>query len=107
MFKSQIIKLAGVSFDGAQENIRQWGCRDIGTYAMVRDLDNPHDKNAIKVALFGHYFMGYVPRYLARTLAPMMDAGRTFIAEFVARNEAPGQPLIGLTIRIVETTPTQ
>ena len=104
MFKSQIVKLAGVSFLDAQKNIRQWGCRDIGTYAMVRDLDNPHDTNAIRVALFGHYFMGYVPRHLSRILAPMMDAGRSFIAEFVSVNKAPGQPLIGLTIRIVETT---
>ena len=107
MFKSQIVRLAGVSFDGAQENIRQWGCRDIGSYAMVRVLDNPHDPNAIRVALFDHYFMGYVPRHLARIVAPMMDAGRSFIAEFVSVNKAPGQPLIGLTIRIVETTPTQ
>jgi len=104
MFQSRIVKLSGVSFRDAQKNIRQWGCPDIGTYAMVRESDNPHDPNAIRVALFGHFFMGYVPRHLSRTLAPMMDAGRSFIAEFVSVNKAPGRPLIGLTIRIVETT---
>jgi hypothetical protein len=48
--------------------------------------------------------MGYLPAKLAKILAPMMDAGWTFLAEFVRRNEAPGRELVGLTVRIVETT---
>ena len=105
MFKSQIVKVAGVSFRDAQPNIRQFGCAAIGTYALIREPDNEFDPNAIEVSLGGVWFMGYVPSRLAKILAPMMDAGRTFIAEFVARNEAPGRELVGLTVRIVETTP--
>jgi hypothetical protein len=106
MFQSQIVKLTGVSFRDAQQNIRQFGCAAIGTYALIREADNPHDPNAIQVSLGGVWFMGYVPSRLAKILAPMMDAGRTFIAEFVCRNEAPGRELVGLTVRIVETTPS-
>ena len=51
MFKSQIVRLAGVSFDGAQENIRIWGCEYIATYELVREPYNPFDSNAIKVAV--------------------------------------------------------
>jgi hypothetical protein len=104
MFKSQIVKLVGVSFKDAQPNIRKFGCAAVGTYALIREPDNPHDASAIQVSLGGVLFMGYLPSWLAKVLAPMMDAGRTFIAEFVARNEAPGRELVGLTVRIVETT---
>ena len=98
------VRLAGVSFRNAQQNIRQFGCAAIGTYAVIREPDNPHDTNAIQISLVGVWFMGYLPAKLAQILAPMIDAGRTFIAEFVARNEAPGRELVGLTVRIVETT---
>ncbi len=98
-------RITGVSFRDAQPNIRQFGCAAIGTYALIREPDNQFDPNAIEVSLGGVWFMGYVPSRLAKILAPKMDAGRTYIAEFVARNEAPGRELVGLTIRIVETTP--
>jgi hypothetical protein len=107
MFKSQIVKLVGVFFEGAQDNIRQWGCPDIGTYALVREKDNPHDPNAIRVALFGHFYMGYLPKHLAQILAPMIDSGRKFIAEFVRVNRHPYHEEVGLTIRIVEMVPAQ
>jgi hypothetical protein len=99
-----IVKLSGVSFGDTQENIRRFGCRDIGTYALVREPDNPHDPNAIQVAI-AYWLMGYLPKATARLLAPLMDAGRTFLAEFVSRNEHPNYKLVGLTIRIVETNP--
>jgi len=91
MFKNQIVRLAGVSFRDAQPNIRQFGCAAIGTYALIREPDNPHDANAIQVSLGGVWFVGYVPSWLAKILAPMMDAGRTFIAEFVAGMKRPAE----------------
>jgi hypothetical protein len=96
------IKLTGVSFGETQENIKRFGCRDIGTYALIREPDNPHDPNAIQVAI-AYWVMGYLPKATARFLAPLMDAGRTFLAEFVCRNEHPKHRLVGLTVRIVET----
>ena len=97
------IKLSGVTFDDCKANIRQYGCPDIGTYALVREPENPHDHNAVRVSLFGIYEMGYLPRWLAKDIAQQMDSGRTFLAEFVCRNEYGAYKNIGLTVRIVET----
>jgi HIRAN domain len=98
----RIIKLAGVTFRDAQSNIRTFGCEDIGSYALVREPDNPHDPNAIRVALGGILFLGYVPKEIAKELAPVMDQGRQFIAFFVSRNEHPFHGTVGLTVRIEE-----
>jgi len=103
-FKPITIKLAGVTFDDCQDNIRKWGCRDIGSFALDRETDNPHDPNAVRVSLFGIYEMGYLPREVAQNIAPLMDTGRTFLAEFVSRNEYASYENVGLTVRIVETT---
>ena len=104
MFKPITIKLAGVTYGNAQKNIQQFGCRDIMTYALIREPENPHDPNAIKVSLFDLFFMGYVPGHVARKLAPLMDEGRTFLAFFVQRNEHPDYDQVGMTVKIVETT---
>ena len=104
MFKPIITKLAGVSFGQAQHNIRQWGCADIGTYALIRKPDNPHDPNAIRVSLFGIHYMGYLPKMVAIQLASLMDAGRSFLAKFVRINKFLPHKMVGMTIRIVETT---
>jgi hypothetical protein len=104
MFQPFNTRLTGVTFDNCQANIRQWGYPDIGTYAVIREPDNPHDPNAIRVSLFGLYNMGYLPRQRAQNLAPLMDAGRTFLAEFVCRNEYAPYNNVGLTVCIVETT---
>ena len=96
--------LAGVSFGDAQQNIKQFGCKDIMTYALIREPGNAHDPNAIQVSLFGIWFMGYVPKSIAEELAPIMDAGRRFLAYFVRRNESPYHETVGMTVMIVETT---
>ena len=101
MFQNEF-KLVGVTFDDAQENIRKFGCEDIGSYALVRETANPHDPNAIRVALAGAIYMGYVPIKIAKDLAPQIDAGGEFIALFVQRNESPFHDTVGLTVRIVE-----
>jgi hypothetical protein len=48
--------------------------------------------------------MGYIPGWMAKDLAPEMDCGKEFDAEFVCRNEHPTEELIGLTVKIVEAT---
>jgi HIRAN domain len=100
----RIVKLAGVTFRDAQKNIRTFGCEDIGSYALVREPDNPHDPNAIRVALGGTLFLRYVPKEIAKELAPLMDAGREFLALFVRRNESPYHGAVGLMVQIVEVT---
>ena len=96
--------MAGVTFGDCQKNIQQYGYPDIGTFALIREPENPHDPNAVRVSLFGIHDMGYLPKSEAQKIAPLLDEGRTFIAEFVRRNEYPPYERVGLTIRIVETT---
>ncbi len=102
MFKPIITRLSGVSFGDTQKNIKQFGCEDIGSFVLIREPDNLHDPCAIRVSLFDIWFMGYVPKNIAKDLAPMMDAGREFDVEFVCRNEYPPHERVGLTVRIVE-----
>jgi hypothetical protein len=97
-----VTRLNGVTFENAQENIKLFGCRDIGWYAMIREPNNPHDPNAIRVTAVGK-FMGYIPRDIAKTVAPQIDAGTNLIARFVCRNEAPYYNTVGLTVEIVES----
>ena len=107
MFQSITTKLAGVSFGNAQKNIKKFGCRDIMTYALIREPENIHDPNAIRVCLFDIFFLGYVPKHIAKNLSPLMDSGRTFLAIFVQRNESSYYDKVGMTIKIVETTENQ
>ena len=93
-------RLVGVTVEEAQENIRKFGCRDIGSFALVREPDNPHDPNAIRVEVGGLY-LGYVPRHIAKDLASEMDNGKRFIALFVSRNEHSLHDTVGLTVKIV------
>ena len=90
-----------MSYGDAQENIRTFGCRDIGSYALVREPDNEHEQNAIRVQVAGK-FMGYVPKETALQLAPMMDAGRKFIAYFQSRHESFYHQMVRLAVKVVE-----
>ena len=100
-------KLSGVSFGDCQANIKQFGCPDTGFYALIRESDNPYDVSAIAVTLGNVWHMGYIPSDLAKDLAPMMDAGRIFDAEFVCVNQFPPHERVGLTVRIVESPQSQ
>ncbi len=97
-----ITKLAGVTFGDAQENIKLFGCRDILTYAVIREPDNPYDSNAIRISLFDIWHMGYVPKQIAKDLAPQMDAGKRFLAYFISQNKSPYHDTVGMIVRIVE-----
>lgn len=104
MFKPITTKLAGVTFGDAQQNIKKFGCEDIGSYALIREPENIHDPNAIRVSLFDQFFVGYVPKHIAQNFAPLMDSGRNFRAYFVQRNEHPYHDQVGMTVKIVEIT---
>ena len=97
-------KLSGVSYGDCQANLKQFGCPDTGYCILIREPDNPHDPNAVAVSLGGVWHMGFIPRNLAAELAPLMDTGKEFDAEFVCVNEFPPHERVGLTVRIVETT---
>ena len=98
----QIIKLAGVSHGACQENIKTYAGPGVGDFELVREPDNPYDENAIRVALFGYFEFGYIPAPIAKKLAPLMDSGRHFVAEYQFRNGSPNYDTIGLTVKIKE-----
>ena len=56
-------------------------------FILCREPDNPFDKNAIAVKARGKYMLGYIPRYVAESLAPLLDAGKVSRkATFVRKN---------------------
>ena len=57
------------------------------TLDLVREPDNPHDANAVRVEWRGRK-LGYVPRANNAALAWAMDGGESVTAK-VARNETP------------------
>ena len=77
------VKLAGVTYGKAQTNIKTFGNEHIRWFALVREYNNPHDANAIRVALSGEYFMGYIPKETAAHLEPI--AGLPDQPEKIAR----------------------
>lgn len=95
-------KLAGVTYGNHQENIKRWGRGDIPCFPMTREPDNPHDPNAIRVGYTEDDIIGYVPANVAQHLAPMMDSGRHFVADFVRINKSAYHDVVGITIDIVE-----
>ncbi len=96
-----ITKLAGVTFGECQQNIKLFGNRDINSYCLKREPHNPYDPNAIRVGI-GTYTLGYLPKPVAREIAPLMDAGRRFEAEYVSLNGCSYNDTVGLTVKIFE-----
>lgn len=99
-----ITKLAGVSFGDHQQNIKLFGnAKELGIdeYELLREPQNSHDPFAVKVC-FGGISLGYLPKNLARTVAPQMDAGTNLAAEFVSLNLSPFHDQVGMTVRIVQ-----
>ena len=101
--KSIVTKLVGVMGHRVQGHIRTFGNPDFPTYTLVREPDNPHDPNAIKVTIVGAIFLGYLNREIASELAPLMDEGMQFDAFFVSLNKSEFHRTVGLTIRIEES----
>ncbi len=97
-------KLAGVTFGDCQQNIRLYGNAiklGIYEYDLIREPENPHDPYAVRVC-FVNFCLGYLPTPIAEKIAPFMDAGRRFEAEFVSLNRSPYHDTVGLTVKIIE-----
>ena len=93
-------KLAGTSQPQLQENVKTYGGAGLSPYELVREPDNQYDPNAIKVALFGHFVLGYIPRQLALHLAPLLDEGEDLVAEFIHPNTSQYHEQVGITVKI-------
>ncbi len=79
----QKIKIVGCTFENRQEKIKNMNPM-IDALIIVREPENPYDENALKVLIdtgMGEtkeemVDAGYIPRNLAKTLAPQIDAGK-------------------------------
>lgn len=95
-------KIAGISRHQKElERVRGYG----SFFILVREPENKFDPNAIKVMAYGKYDLGYIPRYTAELLAPLLDSGKasrraTFVRANFSTKVKNGNT--GLTIKIYE-----
>ena len=101
MIELSNIKLAGVTFGNCQENIRKFGRKETGSYSLVREPDNPYDKYAITIYC-QEYQLGFIPKEKAAELAPLLDSGKHYEAQFVQQNTSTFSDAVGLTVNLVE-----
>lgn len=100
-------KVKGVTIGRRQtalDHLRRYAAADI-SITLERDSDNTADNNAVAVIATvkgkGSYQVGYLPRYLAAIVAPLMDAHKAVTAAFQAvKGGEPSKPNFGLAIGI-------
>lgn len=67
----------------------QWSAMRVGDpLTLVREPDNRHDRNAIRVEWQGHK-LGYVPRAANRAIAAALDGGERLVARIARLSEHP------------------
>lgn len=92
ILKNVKLKAVGVTFRNEDGSSRQELISKLDENAalfLVREPENQHDKNAIKVmTLFGQ--VGYIGKDYAAILAEMMDGGRKFTATVAKVDEYNG-----------------
>lgn len=100
-------KVKGVTMNRRQEaiaHLTRYSAADI-SITLERESDNIADNNAVAVIATvkgkGSYKMGYVPKYLAMVIAPLMDAHKAVTAAFQeVRGGERAKPNYGLAIGI-------
>lgn len=97
-----IITLAGVTAENRQDVIKELVIESgITDFMLIREPDNPYDQNAVRVDVWGFDMpVGYIPRNVARKLAPLMDAGEIYDGKLVRINRCSGHETVGLVIEI-------
>ena len=81
-------KVAGVTAGRRQEALERLTRYETNriSVSLSRESDNNYDSNAVAVIVSvegkGSYTMGYLPRMLAATIAPLIDAGKAVKANF-------------------------
>ena len=74
--------LAGCSFDSRQAYLAWLRMNDQTPMYFEREATNPFDTNAVKAVAEGPHgplHIGYLPKDIAASIAPLMDAGRKII----------------------------
>ena len=89
-----VVNLVGLEYHGRSSRLPAVGPRD--TVMLRRDHQNLYDRNAI-VVIHESGELGYLPRFVARLIAPQMDVGYTFGA-FVNDIERGTSPRVEVSI---------
>lgn len=71
-------KVAGVTFEGRQAVVA--GLTEGETLQLLREPDNRHDSNAVRVETASGSQAGYLNARLARHFAPLLDRGEQYVA---------------------------
>ncbi len=93
-------KIVGVSFEGRQDLVA--GLAEGDALALVREPDNPHDRNAVAVR-YGTLHLGFLRREIASKLAPKIDAGDSYAA-VVGSVTGGGSRHLGVNIQVRRRT---
>lgn len=93
----EIVKVTGVSWDNRQELIPNLIINE--EVKLIRDFNNQYDKYAIAVKTIAGNQIGWIPKNLAKILAPEIDAGIEWQAtiEDILQND---QQLKGVSIKL-------
>lgn len=92
-----VIKLSGVSWGERQQVIAK--LKPNTPLKMIRDYNNPYDKNAIFISLVDGTQVGWIPKRQAEILAPQLDAGFSWnvtVKEVIGSHETNYGLLINL-----------
>jgi len=77
-------KVYGTSFNNRQSILRSLINKDNFKLQLIRDKNNKHDYNAIKIIAITEGInpstLGYVKRELADQIAPLLDSGKKILA---------------------------
>ncbi|MFA6167778.1 MAG: HIRAN domain-containing protein [Gemmatimonadaceae bacterium] len=101
-WKLDDVKVAGVTFEGRQEALREVAVGD--WLAVVREPDNAYDANACgvwRVDRHGHpsVQVGFLPREVSAEIGPMCDSGYEVWAH-VSAVLGGGERSIGLRVTL-------
>lgn len=94
-------KAAGVTFENRQDIVRQ--LREGERLNLVREADNVHDPNAIRIERADGSQVGYLNTRLAKNLAPYIDRGEQYLT-LVSQVTGGGDRSYGVNIVVQKVT---
>ena len=100
MASSFFTKVVGVSFGNSQNIISR--LHHNMQLKLVREPDNSYDSNAIAV-FFANHHLGYLPRFRAQEIAPLIDSGEYYIAYVANVTGGTDGKYFGLNIKVYST----
>ena len=110
------INLVGTTFnkpnDDTQHNIDMLTLGGYEPFELLREPNNPHDSNAIRVAVVAgkntdevqEFHVGYIPKTYHIHLASLMDKGRKFQTCNHKRKQHPYYKTLGVSVELKEVS---